>query len=134
MATIVRNYVIGLFFMNDNLIGDNYLPLLQSNVVPTLGIFCSNPESSKIPRNIIGHFHAITSIYTSTSNISQPVDKKTRIDRMAYPFTWFYSKANFIIFIYIIKNENYVIRSVTPELQIGVRNNLILGCCEKLFF
>ncbi|KAJ8947594.1 hypothetical protein NQ318_010106, partial [Aromia moschata] len=40
-AGIIEENIIGPFFIDDNLNGENYLALLQNNVVPTMANFSS---------------------------------------------------------------------------------------------
>lgn len=52
-AGIVGNHIIGPFFIEGNLNGDNYLALLQNDVVPTLINLYPNPENPQVPTNTI---------------------------------------------------------------------------------
>lgn len=154
-AGIVGNYVIGPFFINDNLNRDNYLVLLQNNVVPRLANLYPDPANPQVPANMIWfqqdgappHYSINVRQYLDLRFPDRWIGRRGSIEWPARSpdltpldfFLWGYVKG----MVYKTKPRDLddlreritlAIRSVTPQMLNNVRRHfyLRLGCCQDV--
>lgn len=154
-AGIIGEHVIGPFFMDGNLTGNNYLELLQNNVVPALAGLYPDQENAQLPNNAIWfqqdgappHYHVNVRQYLDLIFTNQWIGRR---GSMEWPprspdltpldyFLWGYVKS----MVYKTKPTDLedlkqritlAIRSITPQMLNNVRRHfyLRLGCCQDM--
>lgn len=154
-AGIVRNHIVGPFFIDGNLNGNKYLELLQNNIVPTLTNLYPDPANPQVPANVIWfqqdgappHYQINVRQYLNQIFPNRWIGRRGSIEWPARSpdltpldfFLWGYVKS----IVYKTKPLNLddlkgritlAIRSVTPEMLSNVRRNFYtrLGCCQDV--
>lgn len=154
-AGIIGDHIIGPFFIDGNLNGDNYLALLQNNVVPTLTNLYPDPANPQVPTNMIWfqqdgappHYQINVRQYLNRIFPNRWIGRRGSMEWPARSpdltsldfFLWGYVKS----IVYktqpldladLRRRITLAIRSVTPEMLSNVRRNLYvrLGCCQDV--
>lgn len=154
-AGIAGDHIIGPFFIDGNLNGDNYLALLQNNVVPTLTNLYPDPANPQVPANMIWfqqdgappHYQINVRQYLNEIFPNRWIGRRGSMEWPARSpdltpldfFLWGYVKS----IVYKTKPLDLAdlrrritdaIRSVTPEMLRNVRRNFYsrLGFCQDV--
>lgn len=154
-AGIVGDHIIGPFFINGNLNGDNYLALLQNNVLPTLTNLYPDPANPQLPANMIWfqqdgappHYQINVRQYLNRVFPNRWIGRRGSMEWPARSpdltsldfFLWGYVK-NIVYktkpldLADLRRRITLAIRSVTPEMFSNIRRNfyLRLGCCQDV--
>ena len=152
---IVGDHIIGPFFIDGNLNGDNYLALLQNNVVPALTNLYPDPANPQVLANIIWfqqdgappHYQINVRQYLNQIFPNRWIGRRGSMEWPARSpdltpldfFLWGHVKS----IVYKTKpldladlrrRITLAIRSVTPEMLSNVRRNFYfrLGCCQDV--
>lgn len=154
-AGIIGDHVIGPFFIDGNLNGDNYLALLQNNVVPTLANLYPAQANPQVPADVIWfqqdgappHYRIDVRHYLDLTFPNRWIGRRGSLEWPARSpdltpldfFLWGYVKS----MVYKTKPRDIVdlrrkitvaVRSVTPQMLENVRRHfyLRLGCCQDV--
>jgi len=152
-AGIVGDHIIGPFFIDGNLNGENYLALLQNNVVPTLTNLYPDPGNPGVPADMIwfqqdgapAHYELNVRQYLDQIFQNRWIGRRGSVDWPARSpdltaldfFLWGYIKSivyktKLLDLADLRRQITLAIRSVTPEMLSNVRRNfyLRLGYCQ----